>query len=121
MAKITSLKPGYAEIDFSDFYLRIFIKRSGSYYSEIRIWKLPKNHRLIGMFNLKNLIWAIYGDDVKRLQGWFFRDNPDLLKVITSKIEQCNNEEDLKRALITFEQVAKGEIPLDDLMKEFDE
>jgi hypothetical protein len=114
MGKTISLKSGHAEINFSDFCLRIFTKRKGLYYNEIRIWKLPIKHRLLAMLNIKNLIWAIYNDDVKILQGWLHQDNQDFLKAITSRLEKCNDYEDLKKTLINFEEVIKGGIPWND-------
>ena len=62
------------------------------------------------MFNLKNLIWAIYNDDAKYIHGWFAREG-DFLEVLASKIGKCNNYEELKRLLIKIENIAKGVLP----------
>ena len=108
MSDIISLKKNSAEINFQDFCLRIFAKSKGNYFDELRIWKLPKKHKVLSMFNQKNLIWAIYGDDVKKLQGWFFRDNPMFLGAIAAKIETCNSYEELQTVLVNFEKITQG-------------
>ena len=67
------------------------------------------------MFNVKNLIWAIYNDDAKYIHGWFSRDG-DILEVLTRKIEKCNNYNDLKELLIKLENIINGiSLPHDEL------
>lgn len=107
MKKIQSKK-----ILLNDFCVRLFIKYKDKYCSDIRIWKLPKNNNLFSMFNNKNLFWAVSGDESKTLQGWFSKDG-DLLSVLSKKIEKCENEEDLKKLCLNFENIIRNGIPLD--------
>jgi len=94
-----------------DFDIRIFVKYSGVYCSAIRIWKLPPQSSFLSMFNTKNLIWTIYNRDAKFLHGWFFNEEPNLLKALADKIVQCKNFEEIKELLIDFERIVSGESP----------
>lgn len=66
------------------------------------------------MFNLKNLVWAFYGDDAKYIHGWFAKEG-NFLEVFAKKIEQCNNYEELKELLIKIENILKGDLPYKDI------
>jgi len=112
MGKIESIRHSQARIILDDYYVRLFVKYNGSYCSEIRIWKLPKFHKLLSMFNPKNIFWAIYNDEAKFLHGWFYKDG-NLLNTLAYKIERCDNEKDLKRLCLNLENIITKGIPLD--------
>jgi len=112
MGKIESIRHGQAKIILDDYYIRLFVKYKGRDCSEIRIWKLPKSHTFLSMFNTKNIFWAVYKDDAKSLHGWFYKEG-DLLSTLTHKIENCNNEKDLKRLCLNLENILKRGMPLD--------
>ena len=104
MGKIESIRRSQARIILDDCYIRLFVKYKGVYCSEIRIWKLPKSHILLSMFNPKNIFWAVYDDTAKMLQGWFFKEG-DFLTTLAQKIEMCSNENDLKRLCLNLENI----------------
>jgi len=112
MGKISSTNPkfGKADIVLDDGLIKIFVKRHNGICSEIKIWRLPLKRSFWSMFNLKNLIWAVYNDDAKFIHGWFAREG-DFLVVLAKEIEKCNNYEELKKLLIKIENIAKGIIP----------
>jgi hypothetical protein len=62
------------------------------------------------MFHLKNLIWAIYGNDAKYIHGWFAKEG-NFWEVLTAKTERCNNYDELKNVLIEVENIIKGIMP----------
>ena len=111
MNTIKHLSSKQAIINLLDFDVRIFVKYRGVYCSAIRIWKLPTHSSFISMFNTKNLVWAIYNNDAKFLQGWFYKEEPNLLKALADKVVQCKNYVEFKNLLIDFEKIIKGEFP----------
>lgn len=112
MGKIESIRRGQAKIILDDCYIRLFVKYKGVYCSEIRIWKLPKSHIFLSMFNPKNIFWAIYNDEAKVLHGWFNKEG-DLSNTLAHKIEQCANEKGLKKMCINLENIITKGVPLD--------
>ncbi|OHB66440.1 MAG: hypothetical protein A2Y77_03820 [Planctomycetes bacterium RBG_13_62_9] len=110
MSTIQRLSPRQAIINFPDFDIRIFVKYRGRYCSAIRIWKLPPRSTFLSMMRSDRLIWAVYGDDAKRLHGWFHSDG-DLMKTLASKIGQCKDYEELKGVLIDCERIMRGGYP----------
>ena len=115
MGKISSInhKFGKADIALDDRLIRLFIKYRNGICSEIRIWKLPLKRSFWSMFNLKNLIWAIYNDDAKYIHGWFAKEG-DFLEVLAREIEKCNNYDEFKKLLIKMENITKGIFPSQD-------
>jgi|WetSurMetagenome_2_1015567.scaffolds.fasta_scaffold671755_2 hypothetical protein len=112
MGKIESIRHSQARIILDDCYVRLFVKYSGKYCSEIRIWKLPKSHIFLSMFNPKNIFWAVYSDEAKSLHGWFYKDG-DLISTLAHKIEKCANEKDLKRLCLNLENIITKGTPID--------
>jgi hypothetical protein len=112
MGKVLSInhKFGKADIALDDGLIRLFVKFQDGICSEIRVWKLPLKGGFWGMFRLKNLIWAIYRNDAKYIHGWFAREG-NFLEVLSTKIERCNNYDELKNALIEMENIIKGTMP----------
>lgn len=113
MGKISSInhKFGKADIVLDDGLVRIFVKYNNGICSEIRVWKLPLKRSIFSMFNVKNLIWAVYNNDAKYIHGWFAKEG-DFLEVLSRKIEKCNNYGNLKDLLIKIENIVKGILPL---------
>lgn len=112
MGKIESIKGSQAKIILDDCYIRLFVKYKDRYCSEIRIWKLPKSHTFLSMFNTKNIFWAIYNNEAKALHGWFSKDG-DFLSTLAHKLEKCANEKDLKRLCLNLENIITKGMPLD--------
>ena len=110
MSTIQHLSSRQAIINFPDCDTRIFVKYRGRYCSAVRVWKLPPRSSFLSMFNSNRLIWAVYGDDAKRLHGWFHSDG-DLMKTLASKIGQCKDCEELERVLIDCERIMRGGHP----------
>ena len=112
MGKIESIRSSQARIILDDCYIRLFVKYKGVYCSEIRIWKLPKSHIFLSMFNPKNIFWAVYGDMAKMLHGWFSKEG-NLITALAHKIELCSDEKDLKRLCLNLENIISKGMPLD--------
>lgn len=112
MGKIESIRGSQARIILDDYYIRLFVKYKGRYCSEVRIWKLPKSHTFLSMFNAKNIFWAVYNDEAKTLHGWFYKEG-NLLSALAHKIEKCDNEKDLKRLCLNLENITNKGMPLD--------
>ena len=112
MGKIFSInhKFGKADIILDDGLIRLFVKYHKGICSEIRIWKLPSKRSFWSMFNLKNLIWAIYNDEAKYIHGWFAKEG-NFLEVLAEKVEKCNNYEEVRKLLIEIENIMKGILP----------
>jgi len=96
MGRIISINEKRAMIEFSDFCIRLFVKYQGPYCVEIRVWKLPPGGSFLSMFNIKNLVWAIYDDAAKMIHGWFTpppvrqpNDKRHWLQVFADKIARC--------------------------------
>lgn len=112
MGIIESIKSNQARITLDDFSVRLFVKYKGNHCSDIRIWKLSKSNILFGMFNSKNLFWAVCDEAAISIHGWFCKEG-DLLNVIAHKIEKCSNESELKRLCLNLENIVEKGIPLD--------
>ncbi|HOW60550.1 MAG TPA: hypothetical protein P5548_01490 [Candidatus Moranbacteria bacterium] len=112
MGVIESIGANRARIIFDDFCVRLFLKYKGNYCSDVRIWKLSKSNILFGMFNSKNLYWAVCDEAANSLHGWFYKEG-DLLKSLAHRIEQCSNENELKRLCLNLENIIEKGIPLD--------
>ncbi|MBY0309923.1 hypothetical protein K2Q16_02120 [Patescibacteria group bacterium] len=64
------------------------------------------------MFNSNNLVWAVYGDDAKVVQGWFTPppvsrsdDKRHWLNVLADEIEECENFDAIKEVLTDAEKI----------------
>lgn len=116
MATIKSINEKRATIEFSDFCIRLFVKYQGPYCSEIRVWKLPPSGSFLSMFNIKNLVWAVYDDKARMVHGWFTplpvispNDKRYWLKVFADSIADCKNFDEIKEFLIDVEGMLSGD------------
>lgn len=109
MGKITSINQKRAIIEFSNFCIRVFTKYEGPYCTEIRIWKLPSRGSFWSMFNTKNLVWAIYGDQAKVVHGWFAQRSQNWLQELAQGIARVEDYDGIKEFLISVEGVINGD------------
>lgn len=109
MGKITSINQKRATIEFSNFCIRVFTKYEGPYCTEIRVWKLPPGGSFWSMFNTKNLVWAIYGDQAKVVHGWFAQKSQNWLQGLAQGVARCEDYDGVKEFLISVEGVINGD------------
>lgn len=117
MSKIESLKATRARIKLSDCLIRVFVDYKNNYCVGIRVWKLPIKNNFWAMFNTKNLIWAIYGDDAMVVHGWFLSQpltkesdkRENWFHVFIEDMAQNENFDDIKKFLINVEGVVNSE------------
>lgn len=117
MRNIISINKNRATIEFPEFCIRIFTKYRGNYCSEIRIWKLPPGGNFWHMFNTKNLVWAMYDNDAAGIHGYFTpppitkpNDKRHWLEVLTNRIANCKNFDEIKSLLINIEGMLSGDV-----------